>query len=89
MEPPQRLSLKTEVCWDTIGIYIQGNGGWIPPDVLQNMFNPFANQHEGDTGLDMAMSKKIIEDHGGEIRIISEKDTGTTVIIELPIEAAW
>jgi nitrogen-specific signal transduction histidine kinase len=89
MEPPQRLSLKTEVCWDTIGIYIQGNGGWIPPDVLENMFNPFATQHRGDTGLDMAMGKKIIEDHGGEIRIISEKDTGTTVIIELPIEAAW
>ena len=53
------------------------------------MFNPFATHHRGNTGLDMAMGKKIIEDHGGEIRIISEKDTGTTVIIELPIEAAW
>jgi two-component system sensor histidine kinase AtoS len=89
MEPPQRLSMKTEVCWDTIGIYIQANGGWIPPDFLENMFNPFTDYHEGSTGLDMAMSRKIIEDHGGEIRIISEQDTGTTVIIELPIEAGW
>jgi hypothetical protein len=89
MEPSQRLSLKTEVCWDTIGIYIQGNGGWIPPDVLENMFNPFTEQLRGDTGLDLAMSRKIIEDHGGDIRMVSDMSEGTTVIIELPIEAAW
>jgi len=89
MEPHQRLSLQTEVCWDTIGIYMQGNGGWIPPDALENMFNPFTDQHGDSTGLDLAMSKKIIEDHGGEIKILSEKGTGTTVIIELPIEVAW
>ena len=86
MKPQQRLSLQTEVCWDTIGIYIQGNGIWIPPNVLGNMFNPFTGEHGDSTGLDMAMSKKIIEDQGGDIKLVSEAGVGTAVIIELPLE---
>jgi signal transduction histidine kinase len=86
MEPQQRVSLHTELCWDTVGIYIQGNGGWIPPDVIENIFNPFVDQQGGKARLDMAMSKKIIDDHGGDIKIVSEMGVGTAVVIELPIE---
>ena len=86
MEKNQRLSLQTELCWDTVGIYLLGTGGWIPPDDLENMFNPFADEQGSSTGLEMAMSKKIIDDHGGEIKIASEVSEGTTVVIELPLE---
>jgi signal transduction histidine kinase len=88
MEKNQRLSLQTELCWDTVGIYLLGKGGWIPPDDLENMFNPFADEQGTSTGLDMAMSKKIIDDHGGEIKIASEVSEGTAVVIELPLETA-
>jgi len=86
MEKNQRLSLQTELCWDTVGIYLLGKGGWIPPDDLENMFNPFADEQGTSTGLDMATSKKIIDDHGGEIKIASEVSEGTAVVIELPLE---
>jgi signal transduction histidine kinase len=86
MEKNQRLSLQTELCWDTVGIYLLGKGGWIPPDDLENMFNPFADEQGSSTGLDMATSKKIIDDHGGEIKIASEVGEGTAVVIELPLE---
>ena len=89
MEKNQRLSLQTELCWDTVGIYLLGKGGWIPPDDLENMFNPFTDEQGSSTGLDMAMSKKIIGDHGGEIKIASEVSEGTAVVIELPLETAW
>jgi signal transduction histidine kinase len=36
----------------------------------------------------MAMSKKIIEDHGGEIKVASEAGEGTAIVIELPLENA-
>ena len=86
MEKNQRLSLQTELCWDIVGIYLLGKGGWIPPDDFENMFNPFADEQDEGTGLDMAMSKKIIEDHGGEIKIASEVSEGTAIVIELPLE---
>jgi len=86
VEENQRLSLQTELCWDTVGIYLLGKTGWIPPEDLENMFNPFADEQGSNTGLDMAMSKKIIDDHGGEIKIASEANEGTAVVIELPLE---
>jgi nitrogen-specific signal transduction histidine kinase len=86
MEKNKRLSLQTELCWDTVGIYLLGKGGWIPPGDLENMFNPFADEQGNSTGLDMAMSKKIIDDHGGEIKIASEVGEGTAIVIELPLE---
>jgi K+-sensing histidine kinase KdpD len=86
MEKNATLSLQTELCWDTVGIYLLGKGGWIPADELENMFNPFADEQCSTTGLDMAMSKKIIDDHGGEIKIASEAREGTAIVIELPLE---
>ena len=86
MERNQKLSLQTELCWETVGIYLLGKSGWIPPDDLDNLFNPFADEQGSSTGLDMAMSKKIIDDHGGEIKITSEIGEGIAVVIELPLE---
>jgi nitrogen-specific signal transduction histidine kinase len=86
LERNEKLSLQTELCWDTVGIYLLGKGGWIPADELENMFNPFADEQCGTTGLDMAMSKKIIDDHGGEIKIVSEASEGTAIVTELPLE---
>jgi len=85
MRSGQELTVPTEVCRDTIGIYLEENGAQIPPAILEHLFSPFSDRHNSDPGLDLAMSKKIIEDHGGDIKIISKAEMGTTVIIELPL----
>ena len=86
MRPKEKITLRTEVCWDTIGVYLEESTARIPPAILENLFNPFADPHSSDTGLDLAMSKKIVEDHQGHIQISSKADTGTKVTIELPLE---
>jgi signal transduction histidine kinase len=86
MLPGEELTVRTEVCWDSIGIYLEEKGARIPPAILENLFNPFSDRHNSVPGLDLAMSKKIIEDHGGDIKIINKAEMGTTVIIELPVE---
>ncbi|MGD8915949.1 MAG: histidine kinase dimerization/phospho-acceptor domain-containing protein [Syntrophobacterales bacterium] len=86
MQPTEKFTIQTEVCWDTIGIYFEESTARIPPGILQNLFNPFSNRHSDDPGLDLAMSKKIIEDHGGQISLASETDSHRKVTIELPIE---
>jgi signal transduction histidine kinase len=86
MRPGEELTVRTEMCWDTIGIYLEEKAGRIPPATLKNLYNPFSERNNDDTQLDLAMSKKIIEDHGGHIETISKTDVGTTVTIELPVE---
>jgi signal transduction histidine kinase len=86
MRPKDEFAIRTEVCWDTIGIYFEESSARIPPAILQNLFNPFSDRHSSDPGLDLAMSKKIIEDHGGQISLASEAGLPTKVIIELPLE---
>ena len=86
MRPGEKLSVRTEVCWDTIGIYLEERGAPIPPAILENLFNPFLDRNDSDPGLDLAMSKKNVEDHEGQIKITSEADVGTKVTIEVPLQ---
>ena len=86
MRPGEILTVRSEVCWDTIGIYLEEKVGRVHPAILENLFNPFFDQNNGDPGLDLAMSKKIVEDHEGHIANTSEVGSGTRVTIELPLE---
>ncbi len=53
---------------------------------LRFVFDPLWTKNKKSTsGLGLSISKKIVEDHEGTISIKSEKDSGTTVIISLPI----
>jgi signal transduction histidine kinase/CRP-like cAMP-binding protein len=50
------------------------------------VFDPlWTKNKKNNSGLGLAISKKIVGDHGGNISITSEEDSGTTVIISLPI----
>ena len=88
MNSGQVLTFRTEVCWDSVGIYIEENSGIISSSTIENMFNPFSDHQNDHTALTAAMSKKIIDDHGGDVKITREKGVATTVVIELPIERA-
>jgi nitrogen-specific signal transduction histidine kinase len=89
MKSNQTLALRTEVCWDSVGIYIEEHSGVISPTGLENMFNPFSDHQNDHAALAAAMSKKIIDDQGGDIRIANEPGVRTVVVIELPIETEF
>ena len=86
MKSGQELALRTEVCSDSVEIYIEENSGVISSAALENMFNPFSDHEDDDAALTAAISKKIVDDHEGDIKIEHEPQIRTTVIIELPIE---
>ena len=87
MRSSQKLALRTEVCRDSVGIYIEENSGMISSTALDNMFNPFSGHEDDNAALTAAISKKIVDDHGGDIKIASDEGVGTTIIIELPIDS--
>jgi signal transduction histidine kinase len=70
----------------------QDRGVGIPAHDMGNLFTRFfrasnaTDQSIPGTGLGLSIAKQIVEDHhGGELRLISVENEGTTVIMDLPL----
>ena len=57
------------------------------PEVLNQIFEPFfTTKGAGEgTGLGMAISQQIMEQHNGDIKVVSTEGVGTTFTLILPI----
>lgn len=86
-----KLTIKTDACAkheECVTVYITDTGCGIRGEIMDKIFEPFftTKNKEGEKGLGMglAISKRIIEDHHGEIHIESKVGIGTTFRICLP-----
>jgi signal transduction histidine kinase len=59
-------------------------GKGIPTAELSRIFVPFHTTKTQGTGLGLAICRRLMEHHGGTIRVESRVGEGTTFIIELP-----
>ncbi|HIJ61016.1 MAG TPA: hypothetical protein HPP56_10475, partial [Nitrospirae bacterium] len=75
--------LKKKQKW--VIIAIKDNGHGIKIDEQKKVFLPFYTNKKTGTGLGLALSKKIIKDHGGLIKIKSILNEGTIVYVYLPL----
>jgi signal transduction histidine kinase len=66
------------------------DGPGIPEEIRNRIFDPFFTTKPVGvgTGLGLSLSHGIIERHGGRIFVESEPGTGSTFVIELPLDAA-
>lgn len=83
-----RLNLGTERIWNFMIFRCRDTGHGIPENLMDEIFNPFFTTKTGALGLGLAMAKKIIEDHGGEIAVASPPGQGTSVEFRLPLDRA-
>jgi signal transduction histidine kinase len=65
-------------------IRVSDDGQGIPESHRDQIFNPFFSTKKEGTGLGLSISKRIIEIHGGSIRVESQVGQGTTFFIEIP-----
>ena len=66
-------------------IEVEDDGCGIPPDVLARIWEPFfTTKGVHGTGLGLGISRRIVEEHGGTISVISRPDEGTRFRVELP-----
>ncbi len=68
-----------------IQITIQDTGAGIPPENLPHLFEPFFTTKAGGTGLGLAVTKRVVRDHGGSITAESQLGNGATFRILLPL----
>lgn len=71
-------------CAGFFELKMHNNGPVIPPEAIQNVFNPFFTTKQHGTGLGLTVCKKIVEDHFGSISVKSDEN-GTVFTIWLPL----
>ena len=69
-----------------IGVYDKGVG--IAPEDMDKIFQPFRGAFARGTGLGLSIVHRIASDYGGEVRVSSEKGSGTSVEVALPLPPA-
>lgn len=63
---------------------IRDTGPGIPPEAIDRIFEPFFTLRPSGSGLGLALVKRIIEEHHGEIEVSSAVGHGTTFVLRLP-----
>lgn len=72
-----------------IRVEVEDNGPGMTPEIAARILDPFFTTKDPGqgTGLGLAVSQRIVEEHGGRIEIDTEKGRGTLFVIELPVVA--
>jgi signal transduction histidine kinase len=70
-----------------VAITVADKGTGIAPEDLPRVFDPYFTTRRTGTGIGLAISRNIIEGLGGRITVASERERGTEVRIELPVDA--
>lgn len=69
-----------------ISIVVEDTGPGVPPELREQIFNPFFTSKKDGVGLGLAIVAKIVDDHRGSIRLDSESAGGARFRIFLPID---
>ncbi len=81
------VTVITKKLGDHVLVHVKDNGPGIPSTVLDKIFQPFfTTKPTGKgTGLGLSLSYDIVKAHGGELKVETKENEGTTFIIQLPI----
>ena len=80
-------------CTDCVTVFIKDSGSGIAPEHVQRIYDPFfttktapkEGQRRG-TGLGLAVTYGIMQEHAGKIRVESQPGSGTTFALEFPLK---
>ena len=82
--PGGDVAISTEATPERVRVRVSDTGCGIPPDRLAAIFDDFVTTKRRGLGLGLAISKKIVEQLGGQISVTSEVGKGTTFVLEFP-----
>jgi two-component system sensor histidine kinase HydH len=84
------IGVHVELCesQSRVRVRIEDNGSGIPADILSRLFEPFATSKERGTGLGLAVSRRIVEEHGGVIEATNRPEGGAMLEVVLPCRVA-
>jgi PAS domain S-box-containing protein len=71
-----------------VEISVRDTGIGVKESELSRMFDRFVSTKPGGLGMGLAISRSIVDAHGGRIRAIANPDRGLTLYVELPCEGS-
>jgi signal transduction histidine kinase len=80
--PGGLVTIATEATTDRVRVRVADTGCGIAPERLGAIFDDFVTTKRRGLGLGLAISKKIVEQLGGQISVASEVGKGTTFVLE-------
>jgi signal transduction histidine kinase len=66
-------------------IDVVDTGPGVPPEVAERIFTAYYSTKKGGTGLGLPMSKRIAQEHGGDLSVRSEPGKGSDFTLRLPL----
>ena len=81
----RELLVRVEPRPGEIAIHVIDTGPGIPADKHAEVFRPYVSGRRGGSGLGLAVTRRIVEEHGGRIDLFSEVGRGTDFTVRLPI----
>jgi signal transduction histidine kinase len=85
MEDGGTLAVSTGANGGQVEIVFSDTGQGIAVRDLPRIYQPFFTTRHRGSGLGLTIVRKIVDDHGGSIRVESGPGTGTTATVTLPI----
>jgi len=79
------LTVRVRPIGERVVMSFEDTGPGIDPTVLTNVFDPFFTTKEAGTGLGLSIVRKIVDQHGGDVAIESERGEGARVVVAIPL----
>ncbi len=79
------LRIETRQEGGMVRVTFADSGVGVDPRHLDQIFQPFFTTKEGGLGLGLALTRRIVEEHGGKVRFDSRPGEGSVVTLQLPV----
>lgn len=79
------ITIYSQVHEDSYCLYIEDTGKGIPLHMQQSLYQPFSTSKDSGTGLGLPIAQRILESHGGQIKLLSTSSRGTVFVIKFPL----
>jgi PAS domain S-box-containing protein len=83
---PRRLTIRSGASDEVVRLSFHDTGPGVPSEIRSKLFQPFFTTKEAGrgSGLGLSVSYRILEEHGGTLRLDEDEEDGAAFVLELP-----
>ncbi len=82
-----RIVVRAAAIGDALTVHVQDDGAGIAPEHRALLFQPYFTTKKHGTGLGLFVTRKLVQDHGGQVTCLFDNGPGTTFQVCLPAAA--